>query len=332
MRVAVTGATGNVGTAVVRALRAHPEIEQIVGIARRPPSAADGSVKWLALNILNDDLTSPFTGIDAVIHLAWLIQPSRDRELLRAVNVTGSRRVFEAAVTAGVGAIVHASSVGVYSPGPKDRAVDESWPRRGVATSIYGQDKAAAEDELDEVEEANPQLRVVRMRPGLIFQSEAATEIARYFLGPLVPMRLLRPGLIPVVPLPDEMRFQATHADDVGEAYALAAMRPVSGPFNIAADPVLDRDQLAGLLRARGVRVPTALLRAAARFTYAMRLQPTEPGWVDMAAAVPILDTTKARESLGWVPRYSSLDALSALFEGFSSRRSGSTPVLAHRR
>jgi UDP-glucose 4-epimerase len=331
MRVAVTGASGNVGTAVLRALRRRPDIEQIVGIARRPPFATDPLVTWRALDIRNDVLVEAFSGVDAVIHLAWLIQPSRDRELLRSVNVTGSRRVFDAAAAAGA-AIVHASSVGVYSPGPKDRAVDESWPRRGVATSTYAQDKAAAEDQLDEIESANPGLRVVRMRPGLIFQSEAAAEIARYFLGPLVPMRLLRAGTIPVVPFPDEMRFQAAHADDIAEAYALAVVRAVRGAFNLAADPVLDREQLARLLHGKPLRVPTGLLRRAARYTYALRLQPTEPGWVDMAAAAPLLDTTRAREVLGWVPEHSSLEALSALFEGFAAGMSGDTPVLRRRR
>ena len=170
MKIVVTGATGNVGTSVVRALA---EADEIVGIARRRPAWQAPRVRWVSADVARDDLAPHFAGADAVIHLAWLIQPSRDDAELARVNVEGSRRVFEAAARAGVKALVHASSVGVYSPGPKDRAVDESWPREGVETLFYARHKAQAERALDAVETANPRLRVVRLRPGLIFKREA---------------------------------------------------------------------------------------------------------------------------------------------------------------
>src|SRR6188768_3527390 len=135
MRVVVTGATGNVGTSVVQALGRDERVAEIVGISRRPPSWQAPKTRWVQADVARDPLD--FTAADVVIHLAWLIQPSRDDEELRRVNVDGSRRVFEAAAAAGVGALVHASSVGVYSPGPKDRAVDESWPREGVPSLFY---------------------------------------------------------------------------------------------------------------------------------------------------------------------------------------------------
>src|SRR3954453_20503244 len=135
MRVVVTGATGNVGTSVVRALAADARVGEIVGIARRLPGWSAPKTRWVQADVTSDPLD--FAGPDAVIHLAWLIQPSRDDALLERVNVHGSRRVFEAAIAAGVRRLVHASSVGVYSPGPKDRPVDESWPRRGTETLLY---------------------------------------------------------------------------------------------------------------------------------------------------------------------------------------------------
>src|SRR3954466_109996 len=135
MRVVVTGATGNVGTSVVRALGADARVGEIVGISRRRPSWQAPKTRWVQADVARDPLD--FSGADAVIHLAWLIQPSRDEAELHRVNVEGSRRVFDAAAQAGVGALVHASSVGVYSPGPKDRSVDESWPRRGGEPLFY---------------------------------------------------------------------------------------------------------------------------------------------------------------------------------------------------
>src|SRR3954471_10591072 len=257
LRVVVTGATGNVGTSVVRALGADPAVEEIVGLARRMPSWTAPKVRWESCDVAEDDLAPRFAGADVVIHLAWLIQPSRDEAELSRVNVDGSRRVFEACVEAGVPRLVPASSVGVYSPGPKDRAVDESWPRRGVSSLFYSRHKVAAEDALDQVEAANPGLRVVRLRPGLIFKREAGPEIRRLFAGPFLPTALLRPGLVPILPLPPRMVFQCVHADDVGEAYRLAALSPEArGAYNIAADPVIDQTELARILRSRHVSVP----------------------------------------------------------------------------
>src|SRR4051794_37649179 len=193
VRVVVTGATGNVGTSVLQALAADPAVDEIVGIARRLPAWTTDKVRWHSADVASDDLTDVFTGADAVIHLAWLIQPSRDDAELERVNVRGSRRVFEAAAAAGVPRLVHASSIGVYSPGPKDTPVDESWPREGIPTSFYARHKAAAERALDAVEAAHPGLRAVRLRPALIFKRIAGPEIRRLFGGPFVPAAALRP-------------------------------------------------------------------------------------------------------------------------------------------
>jgi nucleoside-diphosphate-sugar epimerase len=256
-----------------------------------------------------------FTGADAVVHLAWLIQPSRDRATTYAVNVEGSRRVFEAAAAAGVPALVHASSVGAYSPGPKDRSVDESWPTGGIPSSFYSRDKATVERILDRFEAEHPQVRVVRLRPGLIFKAEAASGIRRLFAGPLLPTPLLRRRLIPIVPALDRLRFQGVHSLDVGEAYRLAVVRDVRGAFNVAADPVLDPQELGRLLGARPVPVPERALRAAVDATWRLRLQPTPPGWLDLALGVPIMDVGRAREELGWTPTRTAGEALLELID-----------------
>jgi UDP-glucose 4-epimerase len=328
LRVAVTGATGNVGTAVLSALSAEPAVESIVGIARRRPRIEVPKVEWCAANVVTDArLPEILAGADVVIHLAWLIQPSRDQIALRAVNVEGSRRVFETAAEAGVPAIVYASSVGAYSPGPKHESVDESWPTEGVDSSFYSRHKAEVEAILDGFEGRNPEIRVVRLRPALIFRREAATGIRRLFLGPLFPNPLLGAG-VPVVPEVERLRFQAVHTADVAEAYRLAVLRDVSGPFNIAAEPVLDPAELARILHARRVPVPARALRGAAAVSWRLHLQPSPPGWVDMALAVPIMSTARARSELGWQPRHTAAEALGELLEGLRDGTGYPTPPL----
>src|SRR5215207_5010604 len=191
MRLAIIGATGNVGTSLISALADEPAVQEIVAIARRRASFEDPRVRFVAADVVDADLVELLAGVDAVVHLAWLIQPSRDERTLRAVNVDGTRRVLDAAARAGVGTVVYASSVGAYSPGPKDRAVDESWPTEGIASLFYARHKAQTERMLDRFERERPEVRVVRLRPGLIFKREAATGIRRLFAGPFLPSPLL---------------------------------------------------------------------------------------------------------------------------------------------
>jgi len=329
VKVVVTGATGNVGTSVIDALVADERVTEIIAIARRMPNWRPPRTHWVSLDVERHDLTPWFKDADAVIHLAWLIQPSRDDAELERVNVRGSQRVFETAARVGVRALVHASSVGVYSPGPKDRAVDESWPREGVQSLFYARHKAHAEHMLDDLERTHPDLRIVRLRPGLIFKREAGPEIRRLFAGPFLPAWALQPGRLPVLPLPERLVVQCVHGADVGEAYRLAALSPEArGAYNIAADPVLDHEQLARVLKARVVTVPTRPLRLLADLTYRAHLQPAPPGWLDVGLAVPTMDTRRAHEELGWTPTRTSTEALLELLDGMAHPPPASTPPL----
>ncbi|SDY25228.1 Nucleoside-diphosphate-sugar epimerase [Micromonospora pattaloongensis] len=334
MRIAITGATGNVGTALLRRLADESDIE-VVGIVRRPPLPGAGAlydaVEWHAADLGEPasvpSVTGWLGGVDAVVHLAWQIQPSHDRERLRRTNVTGTRHVLDSMRQAGVTRLIYASSVGAYAPGPKNRHVNESWPVTGVPRSDYSVDKASVEALLDGAEREDPRLRVARMRQALVFQRDAGAEITRYFLGPLAPVSLLR-RRVPVVPSNRRLRVQAVHADDLAEAYLQALRGDAAGPFNIAADPVLDGPMLAAELRGRAVPVPLPVLRALAAGAWWARLQPTAPGWLDLAAAAPLMDCTRAHEELGWRPRRDARQALRELIAGMASGAGTASPSM----
>jgi len=226
--------------------------------------------------------------------------------------------------------VVCASSVGAYSPAPKDSLTDESWPARGIATSHYSRHKGEQEELLDDFERRYPEIPVARLRPGLIFQSDAGSEIGRYFLGPLVPRFILNRLSLPLIPLPAEFSFQVVHADDMADAYWRVIDQRAEGAYNIAADPVITPELLAGLLGARRIlNVPVGLIRAVVALTWAARLQATDPGWIDMAAGAPLMDTSRAREVLGWEPQRSSLRAFQDVLDGLSEQAGlPSSPLL----
>src|SRR5687767_2665335 len=117
LTVAVTGATGNLGTALLRRLTDEAGgVAEVRGLSRRRPSAVApyDRVRWFAADLstpeCEETLAEFLDGVDAVVHLAWALQPGREPERLRAVNVDGTRRMARAAKAAGVGHVIHMSS------------------------------------------------------------------------------------------------------------------------------------------------------------------------------------------------------------------------------
>ncbi|MFJ6662666.1 SDR family oxidoreductase [Streptomyces sp. NPDC091383] len=317
--VVVTGATGNVGTSVVRLLSQDPGIASVRGLARRMPEWSPPGTEWSAVDLASDgaDLEERFAGADAVVHLAWAFQPTHDPAATWRTNVLGGIRVFEAVAAAGVPVLVHASSVGAYSPGPKDHAVDESWPTHGWPDAAYCREKAYLERTLDVFERDHPEVRVVRMRPAFLFKRESASEQRRIFGGRFLPGPLARPELLPFLPDIPGLRVQALHTDDAAEAYRLAVRSATArGAFNLAADPPLDAAVLGDLLGARPVRLPRTAVRSAVAAAWNLRLLPASPHLFDAVLRLPLMDCTRAHKELGWRPRWTATEVLEEFLEG----------------
>ncbi|WP_019813291.1 NAD-dependent epimerase/dehydratase family protein [Saccharomonospora saliphila] len=331
LRVVVTGATGNIGTGVVAALADDPTVESIVGVARRTPRWSRPKLWTTGMNLVtatDAQLDALFDGADVVIHLAWLFQPTRDPATTWRTNVLGTIRVVESVLRRGVPALVYSSSVGAYSPGPKDHAVAEDWPTHGWPGAAYTREKSYLERVLDVVERDHPETRIVRIRPGFVFQRGSAQQQRRLFAGPFLPVSLVRPGAVPVVPDIPGLRTQAVHSTDLGEAFRRAAVTPVRGAFNVAADRVVDPGLLAELLGARLVPVPARLARNAVSTAYRLRLVPASPQLFDAVLRIPIMDTTRARTELGWSARYSAGEALGEFLTGLRQGAGLPTPPL----
>jgi UDP-glucose 4-epimerase len=328
VHVVIVGATGNIGTSLVEALGREPAVTSVRGLARRRAAWEPAKTSWATVDMTHSDLVHQFQGADVVVHLAWIFQPTHDPVRTWRTNVLGSLRVFEAVAEAEVPALVHASSVGAYAPGPQKGFVDEWWPTHALPTAAYGREKSYLERVLDAFELRHPGIRVVRMRPGFVFKRTSASEQRRLFAGPLVPSLLARPSLVPVVPDLPGLRLQALHSVDAADAFRRAIVGDVRGAFNVAAGPVLDAPRLAELLRARVVPVPAGLVRSLVAGAWHLHAIPASPTLLDLALSLPAMDTTRVRTELGWEPTVSSLDAIGAFLEGLRDRAGEDTPPL----
>jgi nucleoside-diphosphate-sugar epimerase len=342
VRIVVTGASGNVGSALLRRLVADGGYD-VLGIARRPPEPTGGpagsatapfdAVQWRSVDLSREasslDLREAFAGADAVVHLAWGFQPSHDQAYLRELGEGGTARVLEAVAAADVPHLVHMSSVGAYSPKRDDEPVDESWPTGGVPSSWYSRSKSAAERLLDVHEAAYPERVLTRLRPGIIGQRTAGSALLRYALPGAVPSWVI--SHVPVLPLDRRLVIPMVHSDDVADAIVRVLGAKVGGPFNLSAEPPVTTAVIASVLGATPVHVPSAVVRAAMSGAWHARLQQVDPGWLDLGFAVPLMDTARATAELGWRPTVDARAVLEETIAGMRDAASDDTPVLRPR-
>jgi nucleoside-diphosphate-sugar epimerase len=319
LTVAVTGPTGTFGSGLVPMLQADDRIARIIGIARRPFDP--GQRGWTKMTYRQGDVRDPealeaaFRGADVVVHLAFLITGNAPRQTTRAINVDGTLNTFRAATAVGAQRFVYASSIAAYGFGADlpDR-IDEDWPVRPAARLFYAREKAELEGLLEtEASRGGPDLFVIR--PPIVVGPDTVGS-KNVLPGPLAPVgrRLFgRPRPLPV-PLPvlvPEHPLQLVHADDVGQALLLCVVGAgPPGAYNIAGDGVLTAADVAREFGALPVRVPAGLTQWAARTAARLPFLPPVAEWIEAAARPVLVDTTRAKEKLGWVPRYTGLEAL----------------------
>lgn len=321
LTVAVTGPTGEIGMSAVDALETDSRIERVLGMARRPfDPAAHGWTKteYRQGDILDRDSVAELVAdADVVVHLAYILFGSREES--RRVNLQGTRNVFEAAVTAGrVRRLVYTSSVAAYGY-HRDNPVPltEDVPTRGSREHYYSAQKAECEQLLHDVTDGTG-LDVYTLRPCIV-SGPRATALAdsmpwRALSDKLPPpVRAIAaavPGLKPVLPDPG-LPMQLVHHDDVATAIALAAVgagKP--GAYNIAADDTVSFTELARALGVYAVPVPHAAVVAAVRAMNALPLLPAQAEWLNAVRTPMVMDTSHARDELGFAARYSSRETL----------------------
>jgi nucleoside-diphosphate-sugar epimerase len=307
--VAVTGPTGDVGRAAVRALEARPEVGRIIGMARRPFDPAEHGwtrTEYRQGDILDRESVDALVAeADVVVHLAFIIFGDHDEA--HEINLKGSRNVFEAARDSGARRLVYTSSVAAYGfHDDNPELLTEDIAPRGYQGFYYSAHKAELESLLTETL-AGSDTDAYVFRPSIVAGADALTLVTMMTspagLGTVIdPLRkaLERlPVVRPVLPDPG-VPLQLVHTDDVARAIAAATLgEGPPGIYNLAAPDALTVSDIARALGWLPVPIPRAAITAAAAGIERAPLTPAIAEWVNALRVSVLMDTTKAERELG---------------------------------
>jgi UDP-glucose 4-epimerase len=305
LRVAVTGASGYVGRALCRRLLGHPWVDLVVGLDRAawpdPDFLGDPRFEFYQSDINDPDLADRLIGLDAVCHLAFVLDAQVPDRTAHRVDVEGSQALVRVVEELGLSRLVVASSVSAYGAlADNPPRITEKQPLRARPGFRYAFHKVLVERLLDGLEERQPDCAVVRLRICTV-------------LGPPP-----RPGTAdsllraPILPMPPSFRVQFVHLDDVVEAFVLALQAQARGPYNVAAREPLSGREICQISGQHYLPLPASLLDLGAR---ALGFGPwPDPGRLSFIAHSIVVDPGRIERELGWLPRHDARAALGALF------------------
>jgi UDP-glucose 4-epimerase len=311
--VAVTGPTGDIGRALLRALDADPAVDRVLGMARRefdPASMGLGKTEYRQGDVLDRDAVAALASeADVLVHLAFIIVGGREET--RSVNLEGSRNVFEAA--RGVKRLVYTSSVAAYGfHADNPQPLTEDVPTRGSDAHYYSAQKAELEETLREaLDGADTETYV--FRPCIVAGGDALALVEAF-------PKLLRKVPLAKLVLPDPgTPFQLVHTEDVASALA-AAVRGDGPPgvYNLAGDGTITAGDLARAFGWLTVPMPKLGVDIAAEAVARAPFMPAQASWLEAMRVPVLMDTSRAREQLGWEPLY---DTRAVLEDTASSAR-----------
>ncbi|MBD0861864.1 NAD-dependent epimerase/dehydratase family protein [Gordonia sp. zg691] len=319
--VLVTGASTFLGGYLVARLAANPEIERVLAVDSRVPRKdllrRMGRAEFLRLDIRRPTIAKALASykVDTVVHAATSIADTAPHSAaIKEFNVVGAMQVCAACQrTPSVKRLVLRSTGMVYGASSHDPShfAEETRARR-EPTRGYGRDLLDVEGYVRGLGRRRQDIDITIVRPQAMLGPRITTRISSYLAAPVVPTVL---GYQP--------RLQFLHEED-----ALAAMEYVTlagkvGTFNISGEGVVTLTQAIRRVGHVELPVPSGLLAPIAGVFQDLRSAKLRSSQTEFLTYGRVLDTTRMRTELGFVPRYTTLETLDDFVE-----RSGVTPVI----
>jgi nucleoside-diphosphate-sugar epimerase len=311
MRVLLTGATGLIGSRVLKRLLARGETVNVLAL----PETLDLLPKDTRLKVIKGDLdetdalTRATKGVGIVYHVAGLIAGSTPQELVR-VNVQGTENLLNASVKSRVRRFVYTSSVSVYSPAPYPYMwpITEDSPLKAhgsEALKNYGQSKIDAEALIQRTHREHD-LEFVIIRPPTVYGPGA------HFVHKMIKQIMTRPFM--ALSGNGQLGYmQWIHVDDLAEAIVLAGTVPKAANevFNVAGGEIITAPTIAANILKTDrpdLGIDVSRYQTASPGNYGMRF-----------------DISKAQEKLGFTPQVKFRDGLTEMLAQTDERDEGQT-------
>ncbi|MFO0971982.1 MAG: NAD-dependent epimerase/dehydratase family protein [Phycisphaerae bacterium] len=321
-RIAITGASGYIGTRLVRALAALPQVERIVGLDLRPPALP----MPVQFQHVATDVCAPFVGTlrataaDAAVHLAYSFSPDARRAHASRVNVDGTRHFLDACAAAGVRRAVLVSSATAYGARPDNPPrLAEHCPLRAGPSFQYAHEKRLTDELAQRFAADRPELSLAICRPPIVVGSGIDNHFSRL---------LLKPKVLCVRGHDPPMQF--IHEDDLSDAIAALLAADVRGPINVAPPDTLRFSELAAAFERAPLALPGGLLRGLCAVSFALRwrrLNESPAGAVSFIEHPWVVDGGRMEREVGWRARHASAAAVAAWRAGIVARaRAGALP------
>lgn len=304
--IAVTGVSGYLGRRLVARLERERSVERIVGIDTAMPGGSP-KLEFHQLDVRDPRLADRLAGCSTVVHLAFIHDPIRDLDLMRSINVDGTRSAVEAAVAAGARNFVYPSSSMVYGASPdNDVPLTESSPTRAQSDDPYAWQKLETEQIVAGVA-SGAGMAAVNLRFAIVLGPNVENFVSRMFEAPrMLTVRGYEPP------------FQCIHEEDVASALAFAALEGLEGAYNVGAEGWLSQSEVLQLTQKRAVELPEGVAFSMAERLFRAGLTAAPPSELRYLMHPWVIDSSAIRER-GWKPRYTNADALREMAEASRS-------------
>ena len=298
MRYLITGGSGYIGSRLVELLSRRDDTETVVICDVRPPRVHRPRTEFVKLDVRDREAVRNAlerSRADALVHLAFLLDPIHDESLMYDIDVNGTHNVLEAAAAAGTQQVLVTSSAVAYGAFPDNpEPLTEADPVRGVASYSYARDKTESDRLCQLWAERHPDRTMTIVRPCIV-------------LGPNVDNSLVRlwtkaPAAWDFGGLDNDVQF--VHEDDVVEAISRLLDGKHAGAYNVAGDGLMTYRECAELIDLPVRKIPVKALRALARASWKVRLAEAPPGQIEFGLYPWIVSNEKLKTTLGWGPEH----------------------------
>jgi UDP-glucose 4-epimerase len=300
MKYLITGGSGYIGSRLTDLLIQH-EDNQVVNLDIRAPAVPRSRTRFVHMDIRDRGIAALIAQEqpDALVHLAFVLNPIRDEHLMYDIDVNGTSNVLEAAAAAGVPHLLVASSTTAYGAWPDNPVpIPEEHPVRGLPAYEYARDKTEI-DRLCQLWAAqHPDRTMTIVRPTIVFGPNVDNYIVRFWLNS------------PFIVLPDgrDADWQFVHEEDVVDAMSRLLAERRGGIYNLTADGTIKLSEAARIADVKVRKMPLKLYRRIATASWKLRLPNVEapPGQIEFVLHPWIASNEKIKTELDWTPRYTS--------------------------